>query len=224
MKKFLLLILTISIVNVSKADVFYMYSEKGLWTAFFIQKKINAKFFFTNELQFRIIEKPENLQQIIVRPSISFKLKEYIDLSVGASYSYNGGYNRFSAYKDGNEINTWQQIATNNQIAWLHIKTRLRFEERFTRPNFQSDYSFHNRLRTQIELGHVFKKFSIFLYNEIFWLNKAVVHQNWFGFITNYNFSEKWSVNLGLMNQYLYRNYLSAESNFILRIGAKLKL
>jgi len=224
MKKVVFVVLSLVVFKFAKADTDYWYKENALWTSFLLQKGITEKYYLVNEFRYRVIESPKNLQQIIIRPSVNFKAADFLDLSVGVSYSYNGGYNQFSHFTDGNEFNFWEQFSTHQKIGWLDFKTRFRMEHRFTRPNFEAEYNFHNRLRTQFEIGHNFKKLGVFIYDELFWLKHAFVHQNWLGIVANYNFSKKWSVNLGLMNQYLYREMLSYESNTVLRIGAKLTL
>lgn len=230
MKRILLGLLLLGAVNLNAQDV----SSLGFWQFFLVQKNISEKVYLHNELRYRVIGQPDELQQFLVRPSAHYTVKNWLELSGGYTYAINGSYAPFGNGIDAPEHNVWEQIATKHSFGNFRFSTRFRYENRWvgSKASVQDDqfeFSFSNRFRSMVSISLKLSE-SDFLgfYDEAFWISSeergVFVHQNWYGVSFKHDFNSKLSGTVSYMTQYLDRSSGTAsESNLILRVGAKLK-
>lgn len=206
----------------------------GSWQFFLVQKGISEKVYFFNEVRLRIMERPDELQQFLVRPSLHYGANKWLEFSGGYTYAINGSYNSFGNGTDAPEHNTWEQVASKHSLGKFKLSSRFRYENRWVgskTPATEETFSFNfsNRLRSMLSCGIAISDADVIeLYDEVFWVSSeersVFVHQNWYGISLKHQFNEKVSGTVGYMGQYLDRPGNGAENNMILRVGAKLKL
>jgi len=230
MKRALVGLFMLSTIHLSAQEV----SSLGFWQFFLVQKNLSEKVYLHNELRYRVIGQPDELQQFLVRPSAHYTAKKWLELSGGYTYAINGSYAPFGNGIDAPEHNTWEQIATKHSLGNLRLSTRFRYENRWvgSKTSAQDDqfqFSFSNRFRSMVSLSLKLSD-SDFLgfYDEAFWISSedrgVFVHQNWYGVSFKHDFSNRLSGTVSYMTQYLDRSSGNAsENNLILRVGAKLK-
>lgn len=210
MKPFLLALLLLPLTIWSQP------SNLGNWFIYFGDKKINKKWNWHHEVQYRDYQLLGDIEQLLLRTGIGYNLTENNNnILAGFAFVYSEPYTAGTDKKTSfNEYRIFQQLITRQTFGRLSLQHRYRFEQRF----FIND--FRLRLRYFLSMNYVFHKnpnavkaFYVSAYNEIF-LNLKI---NFFdrnrlygGF--GYKFSKNIRTEIGVMNQFtntLSRNQLN---------------
>ena len=199
MKKFLFIFLFLPFIVIAQRN------KTGNWLIYFGDKKINKKWNWHNEVQYRNFNFFGDTEQLLLRTGIGYNLSENNNnLLLGYAFIYNEPYISNSDKKTSfNEHRIFQQFITRQAFGRFSLLHRYRFEQRF----FQNDFKLRFRyfLTTNIALNHkqlIDNTFYISAYNEIF-INavEQFFDRNRIYGGLGYKFSKKVKCELGLMNQ-----------------------
>lgn len=200
---FLLVLLLAANVNAQKTDT-------GNWFLYFGNQKINNRWNWHNEVQYRNYNFAGDLEQLLLRTGIGYNLSENNNnLLLGYAYIHSEPYVAGTDDKlETNEHRIFQQFITKQQFGRINIQHRYRVEERFVKDDFKLRLRYFLSLNIPINKKEM-EKNAIYAsaYNEIF-LN---TEQNQFdrnrlyGGI-GYCFNKSIKVEAGIMSQMMANN------------------
>lgn len=167
MKKLIVLYIFMQFSNSISAQK----SERGNWFIYFGNQKINSKWNWHNEVQYRNYNFLGDLQQLLIRTGLGYNLTENNNnVLLGYAYINTQRYLPNSDDKDGSdEHRIYQQFITRQNFNRTYLQHRYRLEERFLPDNFQIRFRYlfglnipiHNKIMTG-------KTLYASAYNEIF--------------------------------------------------------
>lgn len=191
------------------------------WLAWFHQQALDERWQFVADAQLRTDNGGGPLQQIIVRPSISYQLNSTLSLSAG--YAYVENINRQGP--NTIEHRPWQQAlfrGSEGDLSWAH---RIRLEQRFIdRP---SDDIYSDRLRYLVRFQHKLPSSDRYLalHNETFinlsgqdQLNGRRFDQNRLGVLLGVPLSKQIAFETGYTNQYI-KGRIDDRQNHVININ-----
>lgn len=200
---FLLVLFLTANVNAQKTDT-------GNWFLYFGNQKINNRWNWHNEVQYRNFNFAGDLEQLLLRTGIGYNLTENNNnILLGYAYVHSEPYIAGTDDKlETDEHRIFQQFITKQQFGRVYIQHRYRVEERFLNDDFKLRFRYFLSLNVPINKKTLDKN-AIYAsaYNEIF-LN---TEQNQFdrnrlyGGI-GYCFSKNIKVEAGIMSQMLANN------------------
>jgi len=200
---FLLVLLLAANVNAQKTDT-------GNWFLYFGNQKINNRWNWHNEVQYRNYNFAGDLEQLLLRTGIGYNLSENNNnLLLGYAYIHSEPYVVGTDDKlETDEHRIFQQFITKQQFGRINIQHRYRVEERFVKDDFKLRLRYFLSLNIPINKKEM-EKNAIYAsaYNEIF-LN---TEQNQFdrnrlyGGI-GYCFNKSIKVEAGIMSQMMANN------------------
>ena len=200
---FLLVLFLTANVNAQKTDT-------GNWFLYFGNQKINNRWNWHNEVQYRNFNFAGDLEQLLLRTGIGYNLTENNNnILLGYVYVHSEPYVAGTDDKlETDEHRIFQQFITKQQFGRVYIQHRYRVEERFLDDDFKLRFRYFLSLNVPINKKALDKN-AIYAsaYNEIF-LN---TEQNQFdrnrlyGGI-GYCFSKNIKVEAGIMSQMLANN------------------
>ena len=200
---FLLVLLLAANVNAQKTDT-------GNWFLYFGNQKINNRWNWHNEVQYRNYNFAGDLEQLLLRTGIGYNLSENNNnLLLGYAYIHSEPYVAGTDDKlETDEHRIFQQFITKQQFGRINIQHRYRVEERFVKDDFKLRLRYFLSLNIPINKKEM-EKNAIYAsaYNEIF-LN---TEQNQFdrnrlyGGI-GYCFNKSIKVEAGIMSQMMANN------------------
>lgn len=200
---FLLVLFLTANVNAQKTDT-------GNWFLYFGNQKINNRWNWHNEVQYRNFNFAGDLEQLLLRTGIGYNLTENNNnILLGYAYVHSEPYIAGTDDKlETDEHRIFQQFITKQQFGRVSIQHRYRVEERFLNDDFKLRFRYFLSLNVPINKKTLDKN-AIYAsaYNEIF-LN---TEQNQFdrnrlyGGI-GYCFSKNIKVEAGIMSQMLANN------------------
>jgi hypothetical protein len=167
MKIVKLIVFTICFCNLS----FSQKSEVGNWFIYFGNQKINPKWNWHNEVQYRNYNFIGDTNQLLLRTGIGYNLTEdNNNFLLGYGFINTQKYIPNSGEKiDSNEHRIYQQFITKQKLGKVLIHHRYRIEERFLKDDFQLRFRYFLGLNIPIN-KKVMEKNTIYLsaYNELF--------------------------------------------------------
>ena len=167
MKIVKLIVFTICFCNLS----FSQKSEVGNWFIYFGNQKINPKWNWHNEVQYRNYNFIGDTNQLLLRTGIGYNLTEdNNNFLLGYGFINTQKYIPNSDEKiDSNEHRIYQQFITKQKLGKVLIHHRYRIEERFLKDDFQLRFRYFLGLNIPIN-KKVMEKNTIYLsaYNELF--------------------------------------------------------
>ena len=200
---FLLVLLLAANVNAQKTDT-------GNWFLYFGNQKINNRWNWHNEVQYRNYNFAGDLEQLLLRTGIGYNLSENNNnLLLGYAYIHSEPYVAGTDDKlETDEHRIFQQFISKQQFGRINIQHRYRVEERFVKDDFKLRLRYFLSLNIPINKKEM-EKNAIYAsaYNEIF-LN---TEQNQFdrnrlyGGI-GYCFNKSIKVEAGIMSQMMANN------------------
>ncbi|OYX83450.1 MAG: hypothetical protein B7Y83_11425 [Flavobacteriales bacterium 32-34-25] len=200
---FLLVLFLAANVNAQKTDT-------GNWFLYFGNQKINNRWNWHNEVQYRNYNFAGDLEQLLLRTGIGYNLSENNNnVLLGYAYIHSEPYIAGTDDKlETDEHRIFQQFISKQQFGRVYIQHRYRVEERFLKDDFKMRFRYFLSLNVPINKKTLDKN-AIYAsaYNEIF-LN---TEQNQFdrnrlyGGI-GYCFSKNIKVEVGIMSQMLANN------------------
>jgi hypothetical protein len=182
-------------------------SEVGNWFIYFGNQKINDKWNWHNEIQYRNFNFAGDLEQLLVRTGIGYNLTEKNNnLFLGYGFIHSEPY--ISGTNDKKKINEhriYQQFLTKQTFGRVNISHRYRMEERFIEDNFKLRFRYFLSLNVPINKKEMTDN-TVYLtaYNEIFLNVKTPVFDRnriygGLGFVINKHFK----VEAAMMTQLL---------------------
>lgn len=199
MNKFLLLLW------IFPFTLFGQSSDVGNWWIYFGNKKIDNKWNWHHEIQYRNFNFIGDTEQLLLRTGIGHNLSENNNnLLLGYGFIYSEPYIANSDIKtSSNEHRIYQQFITRQSFSRLSIQHRYRFEQRILEDDFKLRLRYFLSFNIALNKPKVVDG-TVYLsaYNEIF-MN---TEENYFdrnriyGGI-GYRFSQMVRAEIGLMNQ-----------------------
>ncbi|MFV5702243.1 DUF2490 domain-containing protein [Flavobacterium sp. XS2P12] len=161
---FLLLLLVVANTNAQKSDV-------GNWFAYLGNQKINDRWNFHNEVQYRNFNFAGDLEQLLIRTGLGYNLSENNNnVLLGYAYIHSEPYIAGTDDKSQtDEHRIFQQFITKQQFGRVSILHRYRFEQRFLQDDFKMRLRYSLLLNIPIN-KKVMEKNAVYasLSNEVF--------------------------------------------------------
>lgn len=140
-------------------------SDLGNWLIYIGNKKIDSKWNWHHEVQYRNYNAIGDLEQLLLRTGIGYNLSEGNN-NLLAGY----GFIRSENYLDGmpekaivNEHRIYQQFVTKQKFVYASVQHRYRFEQRFIEGDFKMRFRYFLSMSIPID-----DKFYLSVYDEIF--------------------------------------------------------
>ena len=146
-------------------------SNTGNWFIYFGNQKINNKWNWHNEVQYRNFNFMGDLSQLLVRTGIGYNLTENNNnILLGYGFINSQKYLSNSNEKVGtNEHRVFQQFITRQSFNKVFLQHRYRIEERFFPNDFQMRFRYFLGINIPINKPRLEKNAYYFsAYNEIF--------------------------------------------------------
>lgn len=189
---------------------FSAYAQKtdvGNWFIYFGNQKINSRWNWHNEVQYRNFNFIGDLQQLLLRTGIGYNLTENNNnILLGYGFINSQRYLPNSDQKVGtDEHRLYQQFITRQNFGRVFIQHRYRLEERFLPDDFQMRFRYFLSLNVPINRKTLSgNTFYASVYNEFF-LNgqDAYFNQNRLYGALGYVIDKNFRVEAGFMAQTL---------------------
>lgn len=180
-------------------------SDFGNWLIYFGDKKINNRWNWHHEVQYRNFNFFGDTEQLLLRTGVGYNLTENNNnIHLGYGFIYSETYIAGTENKTNfNEHRIYQQFITRQSFGRISLQHRYRFEQRF----FEDDFRLRLRyfLSTNIALNHKQmqeKTVYLSIYNEIFVnTEQTFFDRNRFYGGIGYRFSKTVRTEIGVMNQ-----------------------
>jgi len=189
---------------------FFGYSQEsdlGNWSLYFGNMKINNKWNWHNEVQYRNYNAIGDLEQLLIRTGIGYNLTENNNnFLIGYGYILSQNYIDGSDDKvDVNEHRIYQQFITRQKIGIIAVQHRYRFEQRFVEADFRMRLRYFLSLNIPLNKKEIIDK-TVYLstYNEIFLNTEGNIYDRnrLYGGL-GYRLSKTVRLEIGYMNQFL---------------------
>ncbi|MBT8219488.1 MAG: DUF2490 domain-containing protein, partial [Bacteroidia bacterium] len=179
----------------------------GNWMIYIGNKKLNQKWNWHNEVQYRNYDAIGDLEQLLLRTGIGLNLSENNN-NLLLGYGYINSQNYIGDSDDKVKIDEhriYQQFITRQNLGKLKVQHRYRFEQRWVEGDFRARFRYFLALNLLLNQADMIDG-AIYLsaYNEIFLNTKDNVFDRnrlygGLGFKLNKNFRFE----VGYMNQFL---------------------
>lgn len=193
------------IVFITPLTVFSQNSSLGNWLIYFGDKKINEKFNWHHEVQYRNYNFIGDIDQLLLRTGIGYNLSENNNnILLGYGFIYNEPYILNSSEKSNFiEHRLYQQFITRQAFSRFYLQHRYRFEQRFFESEFKLRFRYFLALNIPLNNREMSENsFYFSAYNEFF----LQTEDNYFDRNRLYaglgfKFSKNIRAELGFMNQ-----------------------
>ncbi|HRA72384.1 MAG TPA: DUF2490 domain-containing protein, partial [Flavobacterium sp.] len=114
-------------------------TDTGNWFLYFGNQKINNRWNWHNEVQYRNYNFAGDLEQLLLRTGIGYNLSENNNnVLLGYAYVHSEPYIAGTDEKSNtNEHRIFQQFITKEKFGRVNIQHRYRFEQRFIEDDFK---------------------------------------------------------------------------------------
>ncbi|GJM30199.1 MAG: hypothetical protein DHS20C17_28340 [Cyclobacteriaceae bacterium] len=182
-------------------------SDLGNWLIYFGNKKIDSKWNWHHEVQYRNYDAIGDLEQLLLRTGIGLNLSENNNnLLLGYGYILSENYLEDSGEKQSvHEHRIYQQFITRQQFNRVYLQHRYRFEQRFVESDFRLRFRYFLAVNVALNNPTMDEKtFYLSAYNEIFLNTEDNVfdRDRLYGGI-GYKLNKVFRFELGYMNQFL---------------------
>lgn len=188
------------------ANVNAQKTDTGNWFIYFGNQKINNRWNWHNEVQYRNFNFGGDLEQLLLRTGIGYNLTENNNnLLLGYGYIHSEPYIAGTDDKlNTNEHRIFQQFITKQEFGRVNIQHRYRFEQRFIEDDFKMRARYFLSLNVPINKKTMDKN-AIYAsaYNEIFINTEGPAYfdrDRIYGGL-GYCFSKSLKMELGVMSQ-----------------------
>lgn len=186
-------------------SLFAQESDIGNWFIYFGDKKLNDRFNWHHEVQYRNFNFAGDTEQLLIRTGIGYNLTENNNnIHLGYGIIYNEPYLMGTDVKiNFNEHRIYQQFITRQTFGKVSFQHRYRFEQRFFEDDFRLRLRYFiafNVALSRKQIGD--KTFYISAYNELF-VNTGQIYfdrNRLYGGL-GYRFTEHVRSEIGIMNQ-----------------------
>jgi len=186
-------------------------SQSGNWLMYFGNQKINDRWNWHNEIQYRNYNFVGDLEQLLLRTGIGYNLSaNNNNLLLGYAYIHSEPYIAGTDEKSNvNEHRIFQQFITRQQFSRFYLQHRYRIEERFIEDDFKMRFRYFLGLNIPLNKKEmVSKAVYLSLYNEIFIQPKSpVFDRNRIYGAIGYVFSKNIRIEAGWMTQLLEKSH-----------------
>jgi hypothetical protein len=189
------------------ANVNAQSTDTGNWFLYFGNQKINNRWNWHNELQYRNYNFAGDLEQLLLRTGIGYNLSQNNNnLLLGYAYVHSEPYIAGTDEKlNTNEHRIFQQFISKQQFGRVNILHRYRFEQRFIGEDFKMRARYFLSLNVPINKKEM-EKNAVYAsaYNEIFINTEANYfdRDRIYGGL-GYCFNKNFKVEVGVMTQIL---------------------
>jgi hypothetical protein len=186
-------------------SAFSQKSDFGNWLIYFGDKKINQKFNWHHEVQYRSFNFIDDTEQLLLRTGLGYNLTENNNnILLGYAFIYSEPYITNSDLKTNfNEHRIYQQFITRQSFGRMSLQHRYRFEQRFFEDDFRMRLRYFLSCNIAINNAQMGDKTIYFsAYNEIFVnTEQSYFDRNRLYGGIGYRFSSKLRSEIGVMNQ-----------------------
>lgn len=178
-------------------------SDLGAWYMYFGNNKINEKFNFHNEVQYRNFNAAGDLEQLLLRTGIGYDLTENNN-NVMLGYAFILSRPFVNGEKNENiEHRIFQQYTTKQKFGRFNLQHRYRLEERFLQDDFRMRFRYQIGLSLPLNNKEMLPKtLYASLYNEIFLnLDSPTFDRNRVYGALGYVINKNMKIEVGYMNQ-----------------------
>ncbi|MEY3323228.1 MAG: hypothetical protein RLZZ417_2811 [Bacteroidota bacterium] len=196
----LCLLLFINIINTGISQ----NTNTGNWIQYFGNKKINEKWNWWHEVQYRNFNAVGDLEQLLIRTGIGYNISKTDNIHIGYAYILSEPYIAGTSDKSSLvENRIYQQFVNRNSFGRGTFMTRLRLEERFFSDDFKTRFRAMNWINYPLNHKSITDK-TIYLssYHEIFINGKGPAFDRirLYGAL-GYFIDKKMKVELGYLSQ-----------------------
>lgn len=180
-------------------------SEVGNWFLYFGNQKINNRWNFHNEVQYRNYNFAGDLEQLLIRTGIGYNLTENNNnVLLGYGFIRTEPYIPLTDEKlVVNEHRIFEQFITKQQFGRVNVQHRYRFEQRFIEDDFKMRLRYFLSLNVPINKKEMDKNaVYVSAYNEIFINTEAAYfdRDRIYGGV-GYCFNKSLKMEVGVMSQ-----------------------
>jgi len=182
-------------------------TDTGNWFLYFGNQKINNKWNWHNEVQYRNYNFAGDLEQLLLRTGIGYNLSENNNnVLLGYAYVHSEPYIAGTNDKSNtNEHRIFQQFITKEKFGRVNIQHRYRFEQRFIEGDFKMRARYFLSFNVPINKKEI-EKNAVYasVYNEIFintepdYFDRDRIYGG-----VGYCFNKNFKVEAGVMTQIL---------------------
>ena len=182
-------------------------TDTGNWFLYFGNQKINKRWNWHNEVQYRNYNFAGDVEQLLLRTGMGYNLSENNNnVLLGYAYVHSAPYIAGTDKKSNtNEHRIFQQFITKEKFGRVNIQHRYRLEQRFIEEDFKMRVRYFLSLNVPINKKEM-EKNAVYAsaYNEIFINTKANYfdRDRVYGGI-GYCFNNNFKVEAGVMTQIL---------------------
>ena len=172
---------------------------------FFGNKKINSKFNWHHEVQYRNYNFVGDLEQLLLRTGVGFNLTDNVNVLLGYGFIHSENYVGDEDSKINiDEHRTYLQVIARQKAGRVSMQHRYRYEQRWVEGDFRQRFRYFLSLNVPITNGEMTDK-TLYLsaYNEIFLnLGDNVFDRNRLYGGLGYRLNKTLRFELGYMNQF----------------------
>lgn len=180
-------------------------SDFGNWLIYFGDKKINDRWNWHHEVQYRNFNFIGDTDQLLLRTGLGYNLTENNNnVHLGYAFIYNEPYIANTDTKTNfSEHRIYQQFITRQSFGRVSIQHRYRFEQRFFEDDFRLRLRYFLSFNVALNQKQMMDKtLYLSVYNEIFVNTEQVFFdRNRFYSGIGYRFSRKVRSEVGFLNQ-----------------------
>lgn len=186
-------------------SLFAQSSDFGNWLIYFGDKKINNKWNWHHEVQYRNFNFIGDTEQLLLRTGLGYNLSENNNnIHLGYAFIYSEPYIGNTEEKTSfNEHRIYQQFITRQAFGRFSIQHRYRFEQRFFEDDFRLRLRYFLAFNIALNSKHIADK-TLYLsaYNELFVNSEQTFfdRNRLYGGL-GYRFSKNIRAEIGVMNQ-----------------------
>ena len=126
----------------------------GNWLVYIGSKQLNSKWNLHHEIQYRNYNTIGNLEQLLLRTGLGYKIGEKSNLLLGYGYINSENYTGNEDDKvTVEEHRIFQQFISKHNIGKLSLQHRYRFEQRFVASDFKTRFRYF--LGLNLSLIHI---------------------------------------------------------------------
>jgi hypothetical protein len=181
-------------------------SDLGNWLIYFGNKKIDNKWNWHNEVQYRNYNAVGDLEQLLLRTGIGYNLTENNN-NLLLGYGYINSQNYLDNNDDKlsvNEHRIYQQFINKQKFVRVSIQNRYRFEQRWVEGDFRARFRYFLSFNVLLNNAEMIDR-TVYLssYNEIFLNSKRTVfdRNRLYGGL-GYKLNDMFRFEAGYMNQF----------------------
>lgn len=197
----------VACIYFSSIGAFSQSSKLGNWLIYFGNKKINSKWNWHHELQYRNYNALGDLEQLLVRTGIGYNLTENNN-NILLGYAYVQSQNYLPGTDNKNKVNEhrlYQQFITRQSFGRFRLQHRYRLEERWIEADFRVRFRYFLAINVLLQKEISSPKGAyLSAYNEIFLHTRpSVFDRNRLYAGLGYQVNKDLKFELAYLNQFL---------------------